>query len=174
MTAIHFILDAYFAAILGVAGISKIREPAQFAMALRQQRLLPHWSIVRVSSVFPWAEVVLASVLIVGIGNVISATLVTALFGGFLIIKVILVTTKSTTGCGCYGHATANRVDSADLITSTALLCLAILHLWSAKTAAPAMWTWRLSAIVVFFAVGCWLLRFEIGRRWRSTRTVVA
>ncbi len=63
---LQFVLLLYFAAVLDVSGLAKIEDPQQFAAIMRRHRLLPAWSIGMVARVFPWAEVLLASMLLTG------------------------------------------------------------------------------------------------------------
>lgn len=171
MIILHFTLDLYLAAVLGVAGLTKVKEPAAFALALRRQRILPLWSIPYVSRLLPRAEVVLASILVIGVADVMVAILVLTLFTIFLIVEATLLMTGRATGCGCYG-ARAQKVTGASVTTSICLLCLAAVHMWAAIDGALVPWPWRLTAVLLLWGAGGWLLwRVMCLRRWRASRS---
>ncbi|MDQ2827631.1 MAG: hypothetical protein M3Y74_01060 [Chloroflexota bacterium] len=163
MMVLQFALDLYFAAVLGISGLTKAVRPHRFATILARQRILPTWSIPSTSRVFPWVEIVLAGALIAGLFPVIIATLVLALFIVFLCVEVILLKAGRSTECGCYGAMYSQKVSTASAATSTLLVCLAALHLWSAVASFPKTWgetigLWRLVALGVFCVTGTWLL----------------
>lgn len=128
MTIVHFVLDLYFAATLGVSGIAKVESPRSFAATLRQQGILPRQAIGSVSRVLPWAEIVLACALVAGLAPVPVASVVLALFVGFFAVETFLLITGRTADCGCYGNTRRQLVDGASLMTSAALVVLATTH----------------------------------------------
>lgn len=151
-------LELYFAAMLGVAGLAKIKHPEQFAATLRRHRILPAWSIVGVSRAVPWLEVAAAASLIAGTAPVATAALVLMFFVSFLVIETILVVAKRATECGCYGVAYPQKVDEASVATSLVLVSAAAFHLWAVAWVEPISTEWRLPVIVLFGGAGCWLL----------------
>lgn len=175
MPALHYGLDLYFAAILGISGLAKAADPSSFAITLRRQRILPIRSIATASNVFPWVEVVVAVALLLGVVPVLTAALTLALFVGFLIVDVILLITKRVTDCGCYGSARKQTVGSASVMTASVLVALAALHVWTGIHEGTVGWLWRLPALIIFWAVGCWLgHRVMIRRRIRPGKPPVS
>lgn len=156
-------LDCYFAAVLGIAGLAKLDDPAPFAATLRRQRLLPAWSVGATRRLLPWCEILLAAALVTGIASVLVAALVLLLFAGFLAGQALLVLTKSEDACGCYGAASAHRVEAASVATAVLLLALAALHLWLVTEAPAIAWQWRLAAGMLGAMAGSWL-------GWRTWR----
>ncbi len=77
-------LDCYLAAVLGIAGFAKLDAPAPFAATLRQQHLLPSWSVGTIGRLFPWLEITLAGALLSGIAAIRVAT--------FTILKFAFIT----------------------------------------------------------------------------------
>lgn len=162
-------LDCYFAALLGIAGLAKMDDPAPFATTLRRQRLLPAWSVSVMRRLLPWCEILLAAVLVIGVAPVLVAALVFLLFAGFLAAQALLLLTKSDGGCGCYGAASAHRVEAASVATASLLLFLAALHLWLVIEATAIAWHWRLAAGILGVMAGSWL-GWRTWQRQRSAR----
>jgi hypothetical protein len=123
-------LEAYFAALLGVAGFAKVHQRQQFALTLRQQRILPHWSIPLIALILPWGELLIAELLIVGIAKALTAGIVLTLFLSFLVFKLILMVSQPKADCGCSGASQAQPVDNASIVVATIFVLLAGLHLW--------------------------------------------
>lgn len=169
MNLITFILELYFAAMLGVSGLAKAEQPERFADTLTRHRILPRWSVYPVSRLFPWAEVALAGLLVVGLAPLAAAIATLTLFAIFGVIETVLVLTKRATECGCYGVAYPQRVDHASIATSAILTMLAITHLWLTGHVAPVSWYWRLGGSILFLAAGAWL-GWRILTRQRSWR----
>lgn len=160
-------LELYFAATLGVAGLSKVDTSSSFAMTLRQQRILPSWSIGFVSRILPWGEILLAVLLLVGIKETITVIAVTLLFAVFLGIKVFLFITKSEADCGCTAHSQPQKVDGVSVAVSVLLLFFAILLLWFVTRETSVNWIWRLPVALLFIGVGCVLFGRIILRHHR-------
>ncbi len=167
MLILSLVLAFYFATVLGVSGLAKIEQPAAFASSLRKQRIFPRWSITSISFLIPWGEIVLAIMLVLRVNYVFTTALVLTLFAGFLIIEAILLITKRTAACGCYGTVFTQKVDAGSLVTSFAFVCFATLQLWIALTISPANWGWHLVPAIVFFITG-WLLLQRTMRRRRE------
>lgn len=165
MTTAGFVLDLYLAAVLGISGLTKVKEPAEFATTLYRHRILPSWSIPGISRVLPWIEVALASALVIGLATLLTAALVLILVGAFFIIETILLVNGSATKCGCYGTGHAGKVDGASVLTSAALVGIAALHLWAVHDGGRVAWAWRLAAIALCGGAGFWLLWRAMHRR---------
>lgn len=147
---ISFLLNLYFAAMLGIAGLAKLDSPESFAITLRQQRILPIWSVSAISRLLPYVEVVLACMLVVGIVPTFTAATVLLLFISFLGVKLLLALTNPGASCGCSGATQSQVVDNASLLVSCVLIALAVLQLWTTIWVVPISWTWRLLGILVF------------------------
>jgi len=161
-------LDCYFAAVLGIAGLAKMDDPAPFAATLRRQRLLPAWSVGTIRCLFPWFEIALAAALLSGITAIRVATFTVLIFAGFLIVQILLLATRQGGDCGCYGAASTHRVEAASVATASLLLFLAALHLWLVIVAPTIAWQSRLTAVVLCVVAGS-LLGWRTWQR-RSAR----
>lgn len=157
MRFLTFALDCYFAAVLGIAGLAKLDDPAPFAALLRRQRLLPVWSVDTISRLIPLLEIAVAGALLSGIAAVVIATLTLLVFAGFLVIQMLLLATKRGGDCGCYGTASPHRVEGASVGTGALLACLAGVHLWLVDRATAVGWPCRLVAGVCFAGMMGWL-----------------
>lgn len=109
MNVAHLALDIYLAAVLATAGFAKAENPDRFAAVLRHQRLWPRWSVAVGSWLFPWVEVALAGLLILGLTPPLTAAAVLIVFASFLIIKVLLLMLRRDTDCGCNGGRVCSR-----------------------------------------------------------------
>jgi uncharacterized membrane protein YphA (DoxX/SURF4 family) len=157
MPFLTFALDCYFAAMLGIAGLAKLDNPAPLAATLRRQRLLPAWSVGGIRRFLPWCEILLAATLVIGVAPVPVAALVLLLCAGFLAAQALLLWTKSDGTCGCYGAASAHPVEGVSVAIASLLLFLAGIHLWLAIEAAAIAGQWRLAAEVLCAVAGSWL-----------------
>lgn len=181
MTIVYFILDLYFAAILGVAGLSKVAQPSMFMHILQRHRILPLWSLSVVTRIVPWGEVTLAGTLVVGLFPRATDAFVLALLACFLMVEGILLATGRATECGCYGAMYRQKVDAASFTLSSILTALAGFHLWLGMNGATLDWHWRLVATGFAVGLGFWLLRHSmihrrgtVGPRGRVEVDVVA
>jgi len=158
------ILDFYFASLLTVSGIAKAQRPSQFIATLRQQWVLPAWSITGAGYTLPWIEIGVAALLITGSIPIFAAVVVFTLFGLFLIAELILYLRKYQGNCGCYGAAHVQSVERASIITSAIFVCLAALHLYL-STLGPVI-SAQLRGVIgaLCFAVGCWYV-WHVRRR---------
>ena len=162
LEAIVLPLDLYFSAMLGVAGIAKLRQPSAFAATLRRHRILPPWSISPVSRGLPWVQVAIALLLVSGSFPIVTSIAALALLVSFLMTECILLATKRATDCGCYGVAYRMKVDGASVAASSILVLLALVRLLlTSTTAAVEPSLWRFSAAALVLTLGTWFL-------WRS------
>lgn len=162
--------DLYFAALFGVAGLAKLNHPHHFITTLRQQGILPNWSIALVGYIVPRLEVAIAFLLIVGLFPQFTGIMLLLLCLGFLLIKLLLIHKRSTADCGCGSITHLQSVDGVSIVVSMVLFGLAIFHLWGVMTITPIDWLWRLPGVITFIFGGCWLIyRMFVLRNLSST-----
>ncbi len=164
-------LDCYFAAVLGIAGLAKMDDPAPFAALLRRQRLLPAWSVGTISRLVPWLEIAIAGALLSGIATIVVAAFTLLVYASFLVIQILLLATKHGGDCGCYGAASPHRVERASVGTAALLACLASVHLWLVDRATAVGWPCRLVAGICFAGIMGWLGWHIRQRRVASCRS---
>lgn len=158
MGVIVFALDFYFAAMLSISGLSKVNDSEYFATTLRQQHIVPVWSVGIATKILPWIEILVAILLVTGAIAMITAVIVLVLFIFFLGLKVFLLRTGWAEDCGCYGNAKSQKIDVVSITVSFILTLLAIMYLWLATHTAPVSWIWRLIGGIILTGVDCFLL----------------
>jgi hypothetical protein len=147
LSAVAYVLALYFAAVLGISGLSKMADPVRFRQALAQQGFWPLWTRPYLSAVIPSTEIVLAFLLVTGWSQLLVGVAVVVLFAAFLALKVFLFATKSEADCGCStGAKQAEPVDLTSVLVSIVLVLGAMIHLWLSAYAAPPL-PWSLRAV---------------------------
>lgn len=150
MNILLMLLALYLAATLGVSGLAKAAQPAYFSTTLRQQGLLPAWSISVIGWSVPWLELVLAGALISGVAALPISVLTLALFVGFGVVKLLLYRRQVTVDCGCYGPDQARQVDASSLAVVGVQIGLATLHLGFVAWLPIVVNGWRLGGLLLF------------------------
>lgn len=158
MSIVTFVLELYFAVILVVSGLTKINNPQYFVKTLRRQKLLPSWSIIPSAKVFPWVEISIAFLLLIGITANVGAIFLFILFAGFLSMKVYLFVTKRVEDCGCYGDANPKQIDTASICVSVVLVLLAIVHLWLVMVEPTVNLMWRVTSSILLFMISGFIM----------------
>ncbi len=97
--------------------------------------------------------------LISGIALLASAVATALLFVIFLTVKIILLVTKNSVDCGCYGDSQLDKVDTASLLVSTLFVLFAGIHLWLIRQTISVAWQWHVVAAILFLAIVAFLLR---------------
>jgi uncharacterized membrane protein YphA (DoxX/SURF4 family) len=113
------------ATIFFYAGIEKIINPSEFAIAIYNYRLLPDYAINFVAILLPWLEVIIAINLISGINVRGSALLSALLFLTFAIALTINLLRGLDISCGCFGAFSGN-INWFYLVRDFSLFCISI------------------------------------------------
>ncbi|HZU66882.1 MAG TPA: MauE/DoxX family redox-associated membrane protein [Ktedonobacteraceae bacterium] len=150
MSLISFALELYFAAMLGVSGLTKIDDLSNFEEILSRQHIIPSWSIKSVARILPWLEIVIAFFLVTGFAKVINAIIVVILFGSFLSTKIILLITGRAKDCGCYGNAKIEEISGSSIVVSVILILCTLIHLGLIIWVPSVNWMWRSIGITLF------------------------
>ncbi len=160
MNILRFLLDIYFAMVLGTSGLAKIDSPAYFATVLRRQQLLPAWSINLISKAFPWFEIIIAFLLLLAESTckILVVSTVCVLFLTFLLIKVILLVRGQSTDCGCYGKALSQKIEESGIVVAVvqAIFALGLFSLTLWQLPLPRIY-YGVSAVLFATASG-WLM----------------
>ena len=169
MNIVHFLIDIYFAAVLGVAGLTKLDDPHFFSSQLHHQNILPKWSIGVTSKCFPYIEITLPILLLLttSILKVLATFCILMLFFSFLIFNLMLDSKKRyKSDCGCFGKYLQQRGFNISIKTSFLQFLLAmflvVLSLW--MIVLP--WVFYLVSAVLYIAAICWLA----WRMWQRHR----
>ncbi|HZO73320.1 MAG TPA: MauE/DoxX family redox-associated membrane protein [Ktedonobacteraceae bacterium] len=161
MNIVHYILDIYFSAVLGIAGISKIDGPQAFIISLRRHYLLPEKSVSFIGICFPWIEICLSVLLLAATGTIKLIVTICVLIC-FVLFSYFNVATRfkhrSTSDCGCFGKALQRRGMNTNGITSLIQLVLAFLLTITALQSDTLSWIYYLTSSVLFVGTYVWLL----------------
>lgn len=131
MQMLTIILTLYFSVLLGISGAEKIGDTGAFNRVLRRQQILPQWTTLWVSRLLPWSEVLVASLLLIGVAATWMAAFVLALCICFTVVKAMLFIKKSDVSCGCIGLASNERVDGPSVLVSILMVSAAGVLAWT-------------------------------------------
>jgi uncharacterized membrane protein YphA (DoxX/SURF4 family) len=112
--------------IFGYAAWSKLREPWMlFAMSVDAYHVLPEWGAVLVARTLPWFELLLAVLLVTGIGKRISTVASSGLLAVFFALMVRSYARGEGIDCGCFGPGEA--ISPVTLLRDGSLLAVSLL-----------------------------------------------
>ncbi|HAR49144.1 MAG TPA: DoxX family membrane protein [Smithella sp.] len=107
------------------AGIEKLINPGDFAVAIYNYRLLPDNVINFVAVLLPWLEVIIAISLISGTNARGAALLSALLFLTFATALTINLMRGLDISCGCFGASSGN-INWSYLVRDFSLFCMSI------------------------------------------------
>lgn len=111
------------------AGIEKVINPIDFAVAIYNYRLLPDYAINLVAVFLPYLEIIIAINFIIGINVRGAALLSTILFLTFAIALTINLARGLDISCGCFG-ATSGNINWFYLVRDFFLFCISLIVLF--------------------------------------------
>ena len=110
------------------AGIEKILQPQEFAVAIYNYQLLPD-CVINLSAIFlPWLEVFIAASLVSGIYTRGAALLSSLLFLIFATALTINLVRGLDISCGCFGTSSGN-ISWLYLARDLSLFCMSVIVL---------------------------------------------
>ena len=130
MNLINRILGLVVGGAFIVAGGLKMADPAKFAVAVENYRLLPLPLVNWVAVVLPSTEVVAGLFLLTGVWLRAAAVLVTALMAMFAIAIVSALARGLNIECGCFGTVGGRHIGLVNLAIDATLLGLAAWLAW--------------------------------------------
>lgn len=108
------------------AAVSKINDPAEFAAAINNYRLLPLFLINFFAIILPWIELTAGFLIIFGI----SVKENSFILGIFLIIFITAVSIALFRGidinCGCFGTSGGSKIGIQKILENIFLLLLSL------------------------------------------------
>ena len=107
------------------AGIEKIIDPGDFALAIYNYQLLPDGTINLLAIFLPWLEVLIAASLITGICIRGAALISALLFLTFATALTINLVRGLDISCGCFGASSGN-ISWLYLARDLSLFCMSI------------------------------------------------
>ena len=105
-----------------VASLSKISYPAEFSENVAGFQMVPFWGVNLMGVIMPWAELVGALFLILGIRTRASATIIGALLIAFIVGLSINLIKGTPINCGCF--ESVGEPISWDLVARDVLMLL--------------------------------------------------
>lgn len=107
------------------AGIEKIINPRDFAVAIYNYQLLPDCAVNALAVILPWLEIIVAICLVAGL-YVRGATLISsALFLTFATALAISLVRGLDISCGCFGAASGS-INWLYLARDLSLFCMSV------------------------------------------------
>ena len=108
-------------------GAIKILEPAPFALAIGNYRLVPHELINIVAILVPWIEVIAGLSVLAGIWLRAGAFIIMVITAIFLLAIASALARGLDIECACFGTIGGNRIGLHTLAIDFALFCLSAL-----------------------------------------------
>lgn len=151
-----FLANVLLAVLLAISGVAKLRDPDSTADAFKALRL-PEWMVrVRGPQLLPWAEIVLAVLLVVARGwlLVVATVAALALTTAYTIIIARALTFEDLVRCGCFGSLGTGDVTRRTVVRNTLLMVLAVTGLAGALAGISAwsepasLWGWVAVALI--------------------------
>jgi uncharacterized membrane protein YphA (DoxX/SURF4 family) len=90
------------------AGIEKIADPGEFAVAIYNYQLLPDIAVNALAVILPWLEIIIATCLVTGFYVRGAALISSALFLTFATALTINLLRGLDISCGCFGASSGN------------------------------------------------------------------
>ena len=116
-----------------IAGALKIADPAKFAAAVSNYRLVPHDMINLVAIVVPWIEITAGLFVLTAIWLRAAALVITSLTVMFFVVIVSALARGLNIECGCFGTIGGKHIGLVNLAIDSALLFLAAMLAWRAE-----------------------------------------
>jgi putative oxidoreductase len=105
------------------AGLSKVADPAAFAVQIRNYQFAPWWMVHPAALLLPWIEIVAGLLLVVGVWTLEATIMLSVLLVSFLVAIGWAMHQGLDIDCGCFaGHT---RIGPAKLLEDILLLLLA-------------------------------------------------
>jgi putative oxidoreductase len=109
------------------AGMEKISNPAEFARAINNYKLLP-FSLINIAAlILPWIEFVTGILIIFGIKVKENAFIISSLLGIFIIAIIISLFRGLNIDCGCFGTLSGAKIGFLKLFENVLMLLSGIL-----------------------------------------------
>lgn len=129
--------------LLVYAGFSKLMDVPKFAKDIANFRLLPDSLNHLLAVILPWNEIVVGSMLIVGIWTRAVALASLFFFTVFAVAVSSAIARNLNIECGCLGNADASKVGFLTLAKDAVGLGLGLYIYFSAALSKPARPNWN-------------------------------
>lgn len=102
---LSLLLRLVLGAVFLYAGVVKSQDPAGFAHAIYNYRILPGWAINPLAILLPWVEMVTGAALVVGLWVPGASLLASGLLGLFALALCMNLARGLEIDCGCFSTA---------------------------------------------------------------------
>ncbi len=92
----------YIGGIFIYAGLNKINYSAEFAEIIASYQMIPDWAVNVTAVVLPWAELICAALMIMGLRSKSAAVILTAMLSVFSLAIAVNLVRGVPIGCGCF------------------------------------------------------------------------
>jgi uncharacterized membrane protein YphA (DoxX/SURF4 family) len=100
---LHWLCRIALGAVFIYSGYIKARATLQFAVAITGYRLIPDRFVFDIATYFPWAEIALGLLILIGWKIRWSSVAASALMLFFIVLLSITLARGIETNCGCFG-----------------------------------------------------------------------
>lgn len=132
---VHGVCRSILAAVFLIAGLSKLRNPYAFLVAVYQFELLTAEQARFVATFLPFLEIALGGCLILGLFTRAASVVATVLLAAFTGILASVVVRGIKTACGCFGELEPADIGWTTVARSVALTVLGVLTIYTVATA---------------------------------------
>jgi hypothetical protein len=137
-----FIAPIILAVVLAVSAVGKLRGPAASSEAFRDLRVPTPLARPLVITSLPWAELLLALLLVVAGGwlGIVASVGALALFTAYLLLVARALGFEESVDCACFGEFAPGRITRRTIVRNAWLLVLAGVAL-AAAIMGPSPWS---------------------------------
>ena len=128
---LHWACRIFLAAVFLYSGYVKIQSPLQFAAALAGYKLVPDAFISPLANYFPWMEIALGALFLIGWKTRYVAIGGAALLIGFTVILTVTYLRGIEADCGCFGFG--DRISPRTIARDALILLPALLLVFEAR-----------------------------------------
>ena len=100
---LHWLSRIALAVVFVWSGWVKLLEPLQFAVAITGYKIVPDQYAFRIAQYFPWFEIALGLIILIGFKIRWSSVAAAALMLFFIVLLSITLYRGIDTNCGCFG-----------------------------------------------------------------------
>lgn len=118
-----------------IASADKIADPAAFAAAISNYKLVPEFVALVVATVLPWMELTCGVFLVFGVFRNGAGLIITCLMGVFTVLVISALVRGLDITCGCFTQdPSAARIGWWKVAENTGLLILSLVPTFSANS----------------------------------------
>jgi uncharacterized membrane protein YphA (DoxX/SURF4 family) len=133
-----FLMQVFLGGVFLYACFDKIANPAAFAKAVNNYRIIPESLINLMAIYLPWLELFAGTFLIFGKFVKGSVTIINAMLIVFIIAISIALARGLDISCGCFSTAGGHRIGFLKLLEDLIYLAIGVIIYWNAMRKSKA------------------------------------